>query len=140
MAKYTIKELKEEHKRILKALDKLGKETELTDDLSQLLSRINGFSDENSDYIDNHLEKEAFFYRVLNKRLGGKAGLRDLTDSREVIMGKLSELKKINKVTELSHLKKLVTEFIKTVRDRISLEEGTLFKIAGYALDEGKFE
>ncbi|MBR9676791.1 hemerythrin domain-containing protein [Candidatus Woesearchaeota archaeon] len=132
--------LKEEHKNILKELDKLEKKTNTAKNEKTVLNIIEKFIKNNSKYIMNHLTKEELFYEYINKELGNKADLKELAKSKEVITKEVTTLNQINKSCELSKSKLLINNFIEGIKNRISFEEQTLFKIADYIPEKEPFE
>jgi hemerythrin-like domain-containing protein len=132
--------LKKEHKHILKELDKFRTEINPIEKETALLKTIRNFIKNNSNYIKKHLTKEEVFYDYLNKQLGNKTDLKELTKTKEVIMEELSRLDHINKSLGILKSKSLIEDFIQGIKERISFEEETLFKIADHIPEKGVFE
>ena len=125
-----IEVLKEEHKKIQKELDKFEQEIGSTSNETGLLKTINEFVKNNSNYIIKHLTTEEILYDYLDKELGNRADLKELTRTKDIITKELSRLKNIDEKTGLLKIRLLTKDFIKGVKERISFEEDTLFEIA----------
>jgi len=140
MVKYFVKDLQEEHKHITKELNIFNSEIDSTDNLPDVLEMLKRFLRKNLAYINRHLKKEKAFYKHLDKQLGNKVVLEELTASNELIMEEIDRLRGIGEDSNIVEVKGFIKEFTDDMKDRMSIEEETLFKIADYALEEGMFE
>ena len=138
--RYSINEFKVEHRNISEALNKLEKNLINVNNPEEFTKHVESFFKQNVSYVAGHIEKEEMLYQFLKEKLDSDSNLKEITISKKVISDQVLALQNIHSKMKINEVQKTLKIFLKEIRERIDIEESTIFQVALMHCPDGIFD